>query len=101
VVDSQGRSPDAELLLPRTTAGGSTSTVRATLSLDDPNHYHVELLESVSLAAPLSLTDVTRRWNDAFSVERVTRRFYEEFAALRDRIIEELLANNPDNPALA
>ena len=48
-----------------------------------------------------SLLEVSRLWQYQFSIERVTTRFYQEYAAVRDRIAKELLAHNPDHPVIA
>ena len=48
-----------------------------------------------------SLLEVSRLWQQQFSVERVTTRFYQEYAAVRDRIAKALLTHNPDHPVIA
>lgn len=96
---------EVEFILPRTRTkdrrGPSVGTVRATVNPHDPSRYHLELLESLKIPAGASLLDLTRRWNEAFSVERVTKRFYAEFRGLRDRLVDALLDANPNNPAIA
>ena len=44
-----------------------------------------------------SLLEVSRLWQQQFSVERVTTTFYQEYAAVRDRIANALLAHNQDH----
>ena len=48
-----------------------------------------------------STPTITRRWSDAFNVEKVTKSFYLEFRALRDRLVEMLSTENPKNLLLA
>ena len=45
-----------------------------------------------------SLLDISRTWQQEFSVERATTRFYQEYASVRDRMAEALMAHNPDHP---
>ena len=48
----------------------------------------------------VSLLDVSRLWQQEFSVERVTTKFYQQYAAVRDRMAKALLAHNPDHPVI-
>lgn len=100
LLDERGVSREAEFVLPRAKEGKGVSTVRASVDLDEPNRYHAELLNELTVHPGMTLLELSTRWNDAFSVERVTKRFYEEFGALRDRLIDDLLEHNPDNPML-
>ena len=44
-----------------------------------------------------NLLEVSRTWQQQFSVERVTTKFYQEYAAVRDRIAKALLVHNQDH----
>ena len=95
---------EAELVFPRTQVGSSNGTVtsvRAHLDLDNPTRFHRELLRGLRVTPGASLLEVSRLWQHQFSVERVTTRFYQEYAAVRDRIARALLAHNPDHPVIA
>lgn len=99
---------EAEFVLPRSTAdlrkqsASSTvvSTVRALISLDEPTRFHRELLRDLAVRPGASLLDISRQWQKAFSVERVTKVFYQEYAKVRDRVAEALIALNPDHPVV-
>ena len=94
---------EAELVFPRTQVGssnGAVTSVRAHLDLDDPTRFHRDLLRGLRITPGASLLEVSRLWQQQFSVERVTTRFYQEYAAVRDRIAKALLAHNPDHPAI-
>ena len=95
---------EAELVFPRTQVGssnGAVTSIRAHLDLDNPTRFHRDLLRGLSITPGASLLDVSRRWQQQFSVERVTTRFYQEYAAVRDRIAKALLAHNSDHPVIA
>ena len=88
---------EAELIFPRTQIGGSNgavTSVRAHLDLDNPTRFHRDLLRGLRIAPSANLLEVSRTWQRQFSVERVTTKFYQEYAAVRDRIAEALLAHN-------
>ena len=92
---------EAELVFPRTQIGasnGAVTSVRAHLDLDNPTRFHRDLLRGLRIPHGASLLEVSRTWQQQFSVERVTTRFYQEYAAVRDRIAEALLAHNQDHP---
>ena len=94
---------EAELVFPRTQIGstnGAVTSVRAHLDLDNPTRFHRDLLRWLRIPPGASLLEVSRLWQQQFSVERVTTRFYQEYAAVRDRIAEALLAHNPDHPVI-
>lgn len=91
---------DIELVLPRQRANGQLGTVRAIVSRSNPNRHHLELLEALVLAQGMGTAAITRKWNDAFSVERVTDAFYKEFRLLRDRFVQALAESNPGHPLL-
>ena len=91
---------EAELIFPRTQIGGSNgavTSVRAHLDLDNPTRFHRDLLRGLRIAPSANLLEVSRTWQQQFSVERVTTKFYQEYAAVRDRIAEALLAHNQDH----
>ena len=92
---------EAELVFPRTQVGssnGAVTSVRAHLDLDNPSRFHRDLLRGLRISPGASLLDVSRLWQQQFSVERVTTKFYQEYAAVRDRIAKALLAHNQDHP---
>lgn len=91
---------DVELVLPRQRTNGQLGTVRAIVSRSNPNRHHLELLEALVLVPGMGTPAITRRWNDAFSVERVTDAFYKEFRLLRDHFVTELSESNPGHPLL-
>ncbi len=91
---------DIELVLPRQRSNGQLGTIRAIVSRSNPNRHHLELLEALELTPGIGTAAITRRWNDAFSVERVTDAFYKEFRLLRDRFVEVLAESNPGHPLL-
>lgn len=99
-VDATGKSAEAEFVLPRVRSGKGVGTVRAAVSMVDPTRHHVQLLESLRVQGSPNIPALARKWIEAFSVETVTTRFYTEFRDLRDRLIDDLLAHNADNPAL-
>ena len=95
---------EAELVFPRTqigSANGAVTSIRAHLDLDNPTRFHRDLLLGLRITPGASLLEVSRLWQQQFSVERVTTRFYQEYAAVRDRIAKALLAHNPDHPVIA
>ena len=95
---------EAELVFPRTQVGssnGAVTSVRAHLDLDNPTRFHRDLLRGLRIPPGANLLDVSRLWQHQFSVERVTTKFYQEYAAVRDRIAKALLAHNPDHPVIA
>lgn len=94
---------EAELVFPRTQIGssnGAVTSVRAHLDLDSPTRFHRDLLRGLRISPGASLLDVSRVWQQQFSIERVTTTFYQEYAAVRDRIAKALLAHNPDHPVV-
>ena len=94
---------EAELVFPRTQIGstnGAVTSVRAHLDLDGPTRFHRDLLRGLRISPGASLLDVSRVWQQQFSIERVTTTFYQEYAAVRDRIVDALLAHNQDHPVV-
>ena len=88
---------EAELIFPRTQIGasnGGVTSVRAHLDLVNPTRFHRDLLRGLRIPPSANLLEVSRTWQQQFSVERVTTKFYQEYAAVRDRIAEALLAHN-------
>ena len=101
-VDSRQRS-EAELVFPRTQVGSSkeaVTSIRAHLDLEDPTRFHRDLLRGLRIPPGASLLEVSKLWQQQFSVERVTTAFYREYAAVRDRIAKALLSHNPDHPVV-
>ena len=91
---------EAELIFPRTQIGGSNgavTSVRAHLDLDNPTRFHRDLLRGLRIPPSANLLEVSRTWQQQFSVERVTTKFYQEYAAVRDRMAEALLVHNQDH----
>ena len=91
---------EAELVFPRTqmgSSGGAVTSVRAHLDLDRPTRFHRDLLRGLRIPPGASLLEVSRLWQQQFSVERVTTKFYQDYAAVRDRMVEALLAQNQDH----
>ena len=95
--------PEAELVFPRTQVGssnGAVTSVRAHLDLDNPTRFHRDLLRALRVSPGANLLEVSRTWQQQFSVERVTTVFYQEYADVRDRIAKALLAHNQDHPVV-
>ena len=71
---------EAELIFPRTQIGGpsngAVTSVRAHLDLDNPTRFHRDLLRGLRIPPSASLLEVSRTWQQQFSVERVTTKFY-------------------------
>ena len=91
---------EAELVFPRTQVGssnGAVTSVRAHLDLDNPTRFHRDLLRALRIHPGANLLEVSRLWQQQFSVERVTTTFYQEYTAVRDRIAKALLAHNQDH----
>ena len=94
---------EAELVFPRTQFGssnGAVTSVRAHLDLDNPTRFHRDLLRALRVSPGANLLEVSRTWQQQFSVERVTTKFYQEYTAVRDRIAQALLAHNQDHPVV-
>ena len=91
---------EAELIFPRLQMGtrGGVTTIRAHLNLEDASRFHRDLLRGLRIPPDATLLEVSRRWQQQFSVERVTTRFYMEYAGVRNRIANALLAQNKDHP---
>ncbi len=100
MVDGQGKAEDAEIVVPRVREGSGFGTIRAAIRIRDPSRHHVDTLKELRIQPGWTLADVSREWSKALAVESVTKRFYEEFQSLRERLIVALLEHNPKNPAL-
>ena len=95
---------EVELILPHVPTSsqpGATSrkvaSTRATLNLENPSDFHCSLLNDLSIHSQPSLLDVARRWQSQFSIERISTRFYREYAEVRDNIAGALRDYNPNH----
>ena len=99
------RRDEAELVFPRTSVGESThssvSSIRTHLDLKNPTRFHRDFLRDLRIPPRATLIDISRLWERQFSVERVTTRFYQEYAEVRNRIADALLSHNPDHSVVA
>ena len=93
---------EAELVFPRTHVGesGGVTSIRAHLDLDSPNRFHRDLLRGLRIPQGANLLEVSRTWQQEFSVERVTTKFYQEYTSVRDRMVKALLEQNRDHPVV-
>ena len=94
---------EAELIFPRVQTGagsGAVTSIRAHLDLDNPTRFHRDLLRDLRVPPGASLLEVSSIWHRQFSVERVTTKFYQEYADVRDRMAEALVAHNRDHPVV-
>lgn len=97
----RGNGHEIEVVMPRLRERGGRSdlsTVRALVSTSEPSRFHLDLLESLALSPGITLAGIANQWRRAFSVERVTREFYQAYANVRDRIVSALVEANPDHP---
>lgn len=101
LLDGTNQSTEAEIILPRRREGAAPGTIRATIDLRNPSHFHLERIAGLDTANVVSLLALSRRWNDEFSVEVITKKFHEDFRALRDRFVAETVKANPANAAFA
>ena len=67
------------------------------MDLDNPTRFHRDLLRGLRIPPSANLLEVSRTWQQQFSVERVTTKFYQEYAAVRDHVAKALLAHNQDH----
>ena len=93
---------EAELIFPRTpsidadtTSRQSVTSIRALVDLDDPTRFHRDLIRDLAIPDGADLVQISRRWQEQFSVERVANRFYQEYADVRNRIADALVEANP------
>ena len=99
---TNGTSHEVEFILPRVREDKrGVSTVRALVQPTEPSGFHLRLLTDLALAPGMSLLDISRKWSEAFSVERVTKAFYHEFRELRNHLSEEVIARNKGQPLLS
>ena len=94
---------EIEIVLPRASDSDSSSaltTVRALVDTSAPSRFHRDRIRSLMLEPGLSIAEVADRWRLAFSVEEVTRKFYSDYADVRDRIAKELAHANPSHAAV-
>jgi hypothetical protein len=101
------RPTEAEFVLPRSSAdlrrskaANVVSTIRALIELQEPSRFHRELLCELAVGAGASILGISQQWQRAFSVEKATRKFYQEYAGVRDRIADALKRSNPDHPVI-
>ena len=99
---------EAELIFPRTastdaetTSQQSITSIRALIDLDDPTRFHRDLLRDLAIPDGADLLQISRRWQEQFSVERVANRFYQEYADVRNRIATALVEANHDHTVVA
>ena len=103
-MDSRG---EVELIFPRTPVQDSESSsrqtvtsIRALVDLNEPTRFHRDLLRDLAIPGGTSLLDISRRWQQQFSVERVANRFYQEYAEVRNRMADALLDSNAKHPVI-
>lgn len=108
VPSSLQRPTEAEFVLPRSSAdlrrgkaANIVSTIRALIELQEPSRFHRELLCELAVGPSASILDISQRWQRAFSVEKATRKFYQEYAGVRDRIADALKQTNPNHPIIS
>ncbi len=101
------RPTEAEFVLPRSSAdlrrgkvANVISTIRALIELQEPSRFHKELLCELAVGTGASILGVSQQWQRAFSVEKATRKFYQDYAGVRDRIADALKRSNPDHPVI-
>lgn len=100
---------EAEFVLPRssadlrkeTAAHNVIGTVRALVDLEDPSRFHRELLRDLAVRPGTSLLEVSQQWQRAFSVERATKKFYQEYTIVRDRLAQALKEANAQHPIVS
>lgn len=100
---------EAEFVLPRSsadlrkesTAGNVISTIRALVDLEEPSRFHRELLRDLSIRPGISLLEISQQWQKAFSVERATKKFYQEYTIVRDRVAQALKEANTQHPVVS
>jgi len=92
---------EIELVLPRVRSDSDSksafTTVRALVNTQAPSRFHRERIRALTLDPGLSVAQVADRWRRALSVEEVTRKFYSDYACVRDRIARELAHANPSH----
>ena len=96
---------EAELIFPRTplqdpdsSSSQTVTTVRALVDLNEPTRFHRDLLRDLVIPKQASLLEVSRLWQQHFSVERVANKFYKEYTEVRNRMADALRESNPQHP---
>ena len=93
--------PEIEIVLPRirsdSVGKSGFTTVTALVNTRKPSRFHRDRIRELRLEPGMTLAQVSDRWRRAFSVEEVTRKFYTDYAAVRDRIAQALRDFNPEN----
>ena len=99
---------EAELIFPRTPVQDSegsshqiVTSIRALLDLNEPTRFHRDLLRDLVIPSEATLLDISRRWQQQFSVERVANKFYKEYAEVRNLLADALKASNVSHPIVA
>lgn len=91
--------PEIEVVLPRVRTDSDSrsafTTVRALVDARKPSRFHRDRIRALAIAPNLSIAQVADQWRRAFSVEEVTRKFYSDYADVRDRIAQALADENP------
>ena len=96
---------EAELIFPRTPlqdpdnpSSQTVTTVRALVDLNEPTRFHRDLLRDLVIPKQATLLEVSRLWQQHFSVERVANKFYKEYTEVRNRMADALRESNPQHP---
>lgn len=96
--------PEIEVVLPRvrtdTDSRNAFTTVRALVDTHRPSRFHRERIRALALVPDLSVAQVADQWRRAFSVEEVTRKFYSDYADVRDLMAQALVDENPGHPVV-
>lgn len=70
LLDGTRQASGAELILPRRREGAAPGTIRASISLANPSHFHLERIAGLDTVGATSVAALSRRWNEEFSVVR-------------------------------
>lgn len=96
---------EIEVVLPRVRTDSDSrsafTTVRALVDARKPSRFHRDRIRALALAPNLSIAQVANQWRRAFSVEEVTRRFYSDYADVRDHIAQALADENPGHSVVS
>lgn len=103
------KAREAEFVLPRSSADlrkesaarNVISTVRALVDLQGPSRFHRELLRDLAVGPGTPLLEISQQWQRAFSVERATKKFYQEYTIVRDRVAKALKEANAEHPVVS
>ena len=95
---------EAELIFPRTPSldagaatGQSITSIRALVDLNEPTRFHRDLFRDLTIPEGADLVQISRRWEEQFSVERVAARFYQDYANVRNSIADALTNGNAEH----